>query len=95
MQPVPEIFSKYRLGEAFDELFHPDMTPRPQYHEIFQKIAAMPAEIWKQRQEQADLMFLNQGITFTVYSSNEGTEKIFPYDLLPRIITSAEWAGIE
>jgi uncharacterized circularly permuted ATP-grasp superfamily protein len=83
------------LGEAYDELFHPNMTPRPQYQQIFRKIAAMPAEVWKQRQEQADLMFLNQGITFTVYSSNEGTEKIFPYDLLPRIITASEWAGVE
>lgn len=95
MKPVPEIFSKYGLGQAYDELFQPDMTPRPQYQQIFQRIADMPPEVWHQRQEQADLMFLNQGITFTVYSSNEGTEKIFPYDLLPRIITAGEWNGIE
>src|SRR6185436_4768435 len=43
----------------------------------------------------ADIGFLNQGITFTVYGHDEGTEKIFPYDLLPRIITSSEWATIE
>jgi uncharacterized circularly permuted ATP-grasp superfamily protein len=95
MKPVPEIFSKYGLGQAYDELFQQNMTPRPQYQQIFQRIADMPPAIWHQRQEQADLMFLNQGITFTVYSSNEGTEKIFPYDLIPRIITSGEWNTIE
>ena len=95
MKPVPEIFSKYGLGQAYDELFQQNMTPRPQYQQIFQRIADMPPAVWHQRQEQADLMFLNQGITFTVYSSNEGTEKIFPYDLIPRILTSGEWSVIE
>ncbi len=46
----------------------------------------------QRRKQAADLSFLNQGITFTVYGREEGTEKIFPYDMLPRIITSAEWA---
>ncbi len=46
----------------------------------------------QRRKAAADLSFLNQGITFTVYGRDEGTEQIFPYDLLPRIITSAEWA---
>lgn len=95
MKSIPEIFQRYELGQAWDELFQPDMTPRMQYQPIFHRLSGMPPEIWKQRQEQADLMFLNQGITFTVYSSSEGTEKIFPYDLLPRIIAAKEWAGIE
>ena len=43
----------------------------------------------QRRKQAADLSFLNQGITFTVYGREEGTERIFPYDLLPRIITSA------
>src|SRR5207247_6996502 len=43
----------------------------------------------------AYLSFLNQGITFTVYGREEGTERIFPYDLLPRLITSSEWSQIE
>ena len=41
------------------------------------------------------MSFLNQGITFTVYGRREGTERIFPYDLLPRIVTNAEWTRIE
>ena len=38
---------------------------------------------------------MSQGITFTVYSSGEGIEKIFPFDIIPRIIKAAEWAHIE
>ena len=49
----------------------------------------------QRRKQAADLSFLNQGITFTVYGREEGTEKIFPYDMLPRIITSAEWERVE
>ena len=43
----------------------------------------------------ASELFMNQGITFTVYSDNEGIERIFPYDIIPRIITAAEWMHIE
>ena len=47
------------------------------------------------RQQAADRAFLNQGITFTVYGDNEGTERIFPYDLLPRILPAGEWDHLE
>ena len=47
------------------------------------------------RQQDADAAFLHEGITFTVYGDVDGTERIFPYDLLPRIITAAEWATVE
>ena len=57
--------------------------------------AALPAEEVQRRKQAADLSFLNQGITFTVYGRDEGTERIFPYDMLPRIITAAEWAKVE
>src|SRR5581483_10226118 len=53
-----------------------------------------PDELARNKQE-ADLSFLNQGITFSVYGRSEGTERIFPHDLLPRIISSAEWQIIE
>ncbi|MGH7179643.1 MAG: circularly permuted type 2 ATP-grasp protein, partial [Tepidisphaeraceae bacterium] len=47
------------------------------------------------RQQAADASFLQQGITFTVYGAEEGTEKIFPYDVLPRLVTAAEWDTLE
>ncbi len=53
-----------------------------------------PAEL-RHRQQDADSAFLHQGVTFTVYGDDQGTERIFPYDLLPRIITAREWETIE
>ena len=64
---------------------------RDHYRAIYQRLLELPAAELQNRQQAADLSFLHQGITFTVYGSDEGTERIFPYDLLPRIITSAEW----
>src|SRR6202022_2762829 len=55
----------------------------------------LPAGELRRRKQAADLSFLHQGITFTVYGRDEGTERIFPHDLLPRIITNAEWGVIE
>jgi hypothetical protein len=55
----------------------------------------LPHEELQRRKQSADLSFLTQGITFTVYGRDEGTERIFPYDLLPRLITAAEWDRIE
>ncbi len=95
MRPAPEIFSRYELDSAYDEMFDLANKPRPHYRALHDRLTGMPEDVWRVRQEQADLMFLNQGITFTVYSSNEGTEKIFPYDLLPRIITALEWNELE
>jgi uncharacterized circularly permuted ATP-grasp superfamily protein len=48
-----------------------------------------------QKDELAKKLFMSQGITFTVYSDGEGIEKIFPFDIIPRIITAAEWEHIE
>jgi uncharacterized circularly permuted ATP-grasp superfamily protein len=76
-------------------MFTPDAVPRPQYEHLYHRLLELtPAEL-EERQRSADLSFLHQGITFTVYSDSRGTERIFPYDLLPRIITAAEWDTIE
>ncbi len=88
-------FSAYRLGGAWDEMFAPDGTPRPQYAALHQRLHEITPETLQRRQQAADLAFLNQGITFTVYGATEGTERIFPYDLLPRIVTAAEWDVLE
>lgn len=88
-------FVKYQLDEAYDEMFAPAGKARPHYDALYQRILDLTQEELKHRQQEADLSFLHQGITFTVYGRNEGTERIFPYDLLPRIITAAEWSTIE
>jgi len=88
-------FTNYQLDAAYDEMFEPSGQPRASYQGLHHRLAEMPPEELRRRQQAADLSFLHQGVTFTVYGREEGTERIFPYDLLPRIITSREWATIE
>jgi uncharacterized circularly permuted ATP-grasp superfamily protein len=88
-------FTEYHLDAAYDEMFTADGFVRAQYRALYERLHGLTAAELAQRQRYADLAFLNQGITFTVYGDDEGTERIFPYDLLPRIITAAEWATIE
>ena len=92
---LPPPFSNYTLDAAFDEMLDSDGRPRPHYQELFHRLLEMPAETLYQRQQAANTAFLDQGITFTVYGDEEGIERIWPYDLLPRIITSDEWQTIE
>lgn len=86
---------QYKLDPAYDEMFASADALHPHYQPLLEHFAALPPAEIQRRKQAADLSFLNQGITFTVYGREEGTERIFPYDLLPRIITSAEWARVE
>src|SRR5215216_3161329 len=79
----------------YDEMFGADGLCRPQYQALYKRLDEIPREELSRRQHAADLSFLHQGITFTVYGREEGTECIFPYDLLPRVITGAEWETLE
>ncbi len=92
---LPTPFRDYELDSAWDEMFQPDGEPRPHYRHLFELLQDLPADEMQRRKQAADLAFLHQGITFTVYGRDEGTERIFPHDLLPRIITASEWAHIE
>ena len=85
----------YLLDHAYDEMFSGPDELHPHYEPLLELFASLPSDELQRRKQAADLSFLNQGITFTVYGREEGTERIFPYDLLPRIITAAEWATVE
>ncbi|MCB0194336.1 MAG: circularly permuted type 2 ATP-grasp protein [Anaerolineae bacterium] len=91
----PPPFTQYQLDGAYDELFEESNVPRGQYHALYKRLLELPPEELQRRQQAADASFLHQGITFTVYGREEGTERIFPYDLLPRILTNAEWKTVE
>ncbi len=91
----PAPFSQYDIGAAFDEMFDGEGVAREHYRAIYRRLLELPAAELQNRQQAADQSFLHQGITFTVYGNEEGTERIFPYDLLPRIITGAQWDTIE
>ncbi len=93
--PYDRVLERYELDGAFDEMFTCTGEPRPEYRELLKAFLAMPAKELEARKRSADLSFLTEGITFTVYGREEGTERIFPYDLLPRIVTHHEWQTIE
>src|ERR1700678_2872094 len=88
-------FASYHLDQAFDEMFDSERQPRKHYRALYELLLSLPAEEMRRKKQAADVSFLHQGITFTVYGRDEGTERIFPNDLLPRILTSAEWQTIE
>lgn len=92
---LPPPFSDYSQSEAYDEMFDATGKPHPAYKELYHRLLEMPLETLHQCQQAVDMTFLNQGITFAVYGNEEGTERIWPYDLLPRIITAGEWSTIE
>jgi len=90
-----DIFKHYVLDDAWDEMRLPDGMARPQYQELLRRMSQVTAQELASRQRVADDTFLAQGVTFTVYGHEDGTEKIFPFDLVPRIITDAEWRTVE
>jgi len=89
------LFGDYTLDRAFDEMREPEGSVRSHYRALACMLARMPMDELHRRKQSADLAFLTQGITFTVYGRDEGTERIFPYDLLPRLVTAREWQHIE
>src|SRR5580693_7898031 len=91
----PPSFVNYQLDTAYDEMFSSPGNAREHYRPLQQTLLKLPPEELRRSQQAADLAFLHEGITFTVYGSKEGTERIFPNDLLPRIIAAREWMTIE
>ncbi len=68
---------------------------RPHYQRLARRFSEMADGEFERKRLLAEKSYLNQGITFTVYSGDEGTERIFPFDLIPRIIPAEEWEHIE
>ncbi len=93
--PYDTALPGYRLDDVYDEMFAADGQVRPQYQDLLKAFLGMPPEELQARKLSADASFMAQGVTFTVYGREEGTERIFPYDLLPRLIGGAEWRTIE
>lgn len=79
----------------YDEMIDSDGSIRPPYQKFFEALKSLSVNDLHAKDALASELFMNQGITFTVYSENEGIERIFPFDVIPRIITSKEWQHIE
>src|SRR5688572_29109291 len=76
-------------------MFEAPALARPHYQALVDELAPVSLDDMRRRQVEADRAFLTQGITFTVYGDEQGAERIFPFDLLPRLITSKEWTTLE
>jgi uncharacterized circularly permuted ATP-grasp superfamily protein len=83
------------LSGCFDELIDRDGVPRPDFRRCLEALAALSPDEFARAQSLAELALYNQGVTFSVYQDSRGTEKIFPFCLIPRIIAARDWAHIE
>lgn len=85
------MFENYKTDGFFDEMFEAPGKPRPHYQRLLERFGKLDRGQYEQKRATVDLSFLRQGITFTVYNDDEGTERIFPFDMIPRIIPQSEW----
>jgi uncharacterized circularly permuted ATP-grasp superfamily protein len=89
------LFQGYAPETYFDEMFDTEGGVREHYEKLLARYAGMSSEDFQKKRDLADNAFLTQGVTFTVYNDLEGTERIFPFDLIPRIIPRQEWEHVE
>ncbi|MGB2186512.1 MAG: circularly permuted type 2 ATP-grasp protein [Akkermansiaceae bacterium] len=89
------MFQHYQKDGFFDEMFLNGGEVFPHYRSVHERYESLGIEDLRDKQNVVDSGFLEQGITFTVYGDGEGTERIFPFDLIPRIIPDKEWQVIE
>jgi uncharacterized circularly permuted ATP-grasp superfamily protein len=86
------LFQDYEKGDFFDEMFASEGGDVfPHYKPLYQRFQSLEREQFQERQRRIDDTFLKNGITFTVYGDKDGTERIFPFDLIPRVIPDQEW----
>ena len=94
MQTTELLNSYFVDNNTWDEMYA-KATVREQYQRVVSFMQHLTIDELNKKEELAKRLFMSQGITFTVYSSGEGIEKIFPFDIIPRIITATEWEHIE
>src|ERR1700732_4669326 len=88
-------FEGYQPGPFYDEMSDVRCEPRAAARALVQLIEAMTDGELLRRQQSAERALLHMGITFNLYGDSAGTERIFPFDLVPRIVAAAEWHWIE
>ncbi len=88
-------FSNYDPGLFYDELFESQGIPRADAQTLIDRIESLTMPELQRRQRAAQLALFKMGVTFNVYSDDQGTEKIFPFDIVPRIVSASEWATLD
>src|SRR5271156_2391440 len=94
-QPTRRLFERYEHGDFFDEMVDGRGQVRPHYQQFRELFQTLTRKEFENKRQSVDLAFLRQGVTFNVYGDSAGAEKIFPFDLLPRIIPAGEWEKLE
>lgn len=93
---VSGLFDGYAVAPGtYDELFGYTGQPRPDFLRTLELLGHRTPEEFARLQTLAERALLNQGVTFSVYSDSRGTEKIFPFCLVPRIVSAQDWAPLE
>lgn len=85
----------YNPESFYDELFLASGQPRPHAASLIEWMQQLPERVLQQHHETAQLALFNLGVTFRVYSDQQGVERIFPFDIIPRIIDAREWQWLE
>jgi uncharacterized circularly permuted ATP-grasp superfamily protein len=80
--------------DYFDEMQSGEDGCRPAYRRLKEWLDTAPAELLTQRRLEAEFIFRRSGITFAVYGEQDAEERIIPFDIIPRILTSTEWARL-
>lgn len=86
---------RYPCEEFYDEIFASSHTPRPVAEQFVERLNALSEGELQLRQHSAEATLQSMGITFAVYGNEAGAEKIWPFDIVPRIVRRSEWSQIE
>ncbi|MBW4486741.1 MAG: circularly permuted type 2 ATP-grasp protein [Trichocoleus desertorum ATA4-8-CV12] len=88
-------FDHYDPEGFYDELFTAKSQPRPEATLLIERFNSFSASEIKRRQQSAQIALMKLGVTFNVYSDGQGTERIMPFDIIPRIVSAQEWKELE
>ncbi len=88
------MFHDYSTDGFYDEMFIDSGQPRPHYRRLFEFFRNLDRQAFEQKRSAIGQTFTRQGITFNLYGDPDGTERIFPFDLFPRIIPGGEWNSL-
>ena len=89
------LLGHYELGSAYDEMLDERLEPRPHYARLTERLRQTSVEEFSRRKAMLDLSMRQDGVGFTVYRAEEGIERVWPMDPVPRIIPAHEWRQIE
>ncbi len=89
------LLAGYDLGAAYDEMFDRDLRARGHYQQLAHLLDRTSPDEFRRRKAMTDLSMRQDGVGFTVYRAEEGIERVWPMDPVPRIIPADEWQQIE